>query len=420
MLPPASPAPVDGPGLSEEVSVLAELMALVARARTLVGDLEPDTLSGPEARTVVEQFVELEKLAGAGRTLAVGRLDRTGAWVGDGSFRDIESWVAAIAGTTVGAARAAVGTARRVIDLPETAAAMRSGALSPAQAEHVSTAAALDPAAEQSLLDTAGHAGLKGLRLECDRVAAAARSDEVERYERIHSQRCVRHRRFADGTGQIDVRGPLDRTAQIMAALEPYEQELFEANRAQGRLDHPDAVAFDALVQLAAGSTEADPSRPTGRTRAARALATVVVHVSKTAYERGMTEAGEICEIEGAGPIPVGVARRLTSDAILTALVTDGVDVTRVAHLGRTIPAHVRTAVQTRDRACVIEGCEVDRHLEIDHNVPFAEGGPTTPGNLGRVCHHHHDLKTRRDLRRVGLLGRQRLVSAAEYARAGP
>ena len=249
--------------------MLAELTALVARARTLVGDLEPDTLSGPEARTAVEQFIALEKLAGAGRTLAVGRLDQTGAWVGDGSFRDIESWVATIAGTTVGAARAALGTARRVADLPETAAAMRSGVLSPAQAEHVSAAAALDPAAEESLLDTAGHAGLKGLRLECDRVSAAARSDEVEQYEHIRSQRCLRHRRFADGTGQIDVRGPLDRTAQIMAALEPFEQQLFEANRARGRFAHPDAVAFDALARLAAGSAAANPDGANRRTRAA-------------------------------------------------------------------------------------------------------------------------------------------------------
>ncbi len=179
-------------------------------------------------------------------------------------------------------------------------------------------------------------------------------------------------------------------------------------------------MAFDALARLAAGSAAANPDGANRRTRGARALATVVVHVSKSAYERGVTQAGEICEIEGAGPIPVGVARRLASDAILKALVTDGVDVTRVAHLGRTIPAHLRTAVQTRDLTCVIDGCEVDRHLEIDHNAPFAEGGPTSLENLGRVCAHHHDLKTRRDLRRVGALGRQRLVTKEEFARAGP
>ena len=32
--------------------------------------------------------------------------------------------------------------------------------------------------------------------------------------------------------------------------------------------------------------------------------------------------------------------------------------------------------------------------LEIDHIVPFAEGGPTTLDNLALLCHHHHFLKT--------------------------
>ena len=59
-------------------------------------------------------------------------------------------------------------------------------------------------------------------------------------------------------------------------------------------------------------------------------------------------------------------------------------------------------------------------HRLGDHNVPGAMRGETSLVNLGRVCHHHHDFKTRRDLRRVGPLGHQRLVTTAEYARAGP
>ena len=226
-------------------------------------------------------------------------------------------------------------------------------------------------------------------------------------------------------------------TAQIMASLETFERELFERNRQAKNIEHPDAVAFDALVALctrATGETtdacddpESDgapvapgSTSPKSRTRGGRPLAMVVLHVSHAAYARGSTHRGEICEIEGIGPVPVAVARRLAADSIVKAVVIDGVDVTRVAHFGRTIPAHLRTAVETRDRTCVIAGCETDRHLEIDHNVPVAMRGETSLVNLGRVCHHHHDLKTRRDLRRIGPLGHQRLVNTAEYARAGP
>lgn len=114
------------------------------------------------------------------------------------------------------------------------------------------------------------------------------------------------------------------------------------------------------------------------------------------------TEEGETCEIPGIGPIPMAVARRLADDAFLKVLVTDGTDVTTVAHPGRTIPARLRTAVEARDPACVVPGCDVRRGLEIDHRIPREEGGPTRLANLARLCRWHHYLKTHRRYRLGG------------------
>ena len=396
--------------------MLNELHSLVERAQCLVGSFDPDLLSGSEARTAVEDFVALEKYAAAGRLLAVGRLDETGAWFGDGTFRDLAAWLASISGTTVGAERGASDTARRLRELPASIDALRAGALSPTQADAISAAAHADPSAEASLLDTANTAGVRVLRNECDRVAAAAasRDSEMEQYERIRAARSLRHRRLADGTGSIEIRGPLDRTAQMMAALEPFERELFAENRTNGRMEHPDAVAFDAMIRLCERSVIARTGPE--RTAGSRPLAIVIIHMSKAAYERGWTEPGETCEIEGLGPIPVAVARRMASDSIFKSLVMDGVDVTQVSHHGRTLPAHLRTAIEARDPVCNIAGCETGRHLEIDHNIPVAAGGLTDFENLGRLCHHDHDRKTRHDLRRYGPPGQQRLVSKTEYA----
>jgi len=72
----------------------------------------------------------------------------------------------------------------------------------------------------------------------------------------------------------------------------------------------------------------------------------------------------------------------------------------------------LRTAVEERSPECDVEGCHVTRHLEIDHNLPFALGGRTELDNLNRLCHHHHDLKTGYDLRLVGDGLHQRLVPA--------
>ncbi|MBK5286972.1 MAG: HNH endonuclease [Acidimicrobiia bacterium] len=392
------------------------LERLVGEARALVAGLDVDDLSGAAARELVAGFAELERLAVSGKLLATGRLVASGVGPGDDSFRDVDDWLASLSGTTVGAARAATKASVRVLDQPVVHAAVRSGMLSGPQTELVTNATAADPDAAPSLVDLAQSAGVKGLRSECDRViaAAASREQEYATAERVHGQRSLRHTTTADGSGMIVMTGPSDRTALVMAALEPFERSIFDTNRKAGNPDHPDAVAFDALAELAKTSAASTPDAKRG----GRPLATLNLHVSQAAYERGYTVPGEVCEIEGAGPIPVSTAYRLGSDAIIKALVTNGTDVARVVTLGRSIPAALRTAVETRDRVCVIEGCEVDRHLEIDHNVPYAQGGATSLENLDRLCHHHHGVKTRRDLRRLGPPGRQRLVDSVEYETA--
>ncbi len=81
-------------------------------------------------------------------------------------------------------------------------------------------------------------------------------------------------------------------------------------------------------------------------------------------------------------------------DSILSVLVTDGVDVTGVAHAGRTIPTALRRALAERDPVCVVPGCDSCEGLEIDHVVPFGAGGKASMENLVRLCHWHHYLKT--------------------------
>jgi hypothetical protein len=205
----------------------------------------------------------------------------------------------------------------------------------------------------------------------------------------------------------IEMRGPIDRTARVMAALEPIERAVFDDARTAETNELPEALAFDAMVLL----TD-DAARVTEMSDGGRAPATVVVRVDKSAFARGETVEGEVCEIAGVGPIPVRVAQQIAADGIIKALITDGTDVHAVSHAGRAIPARLRTALEEMQPECVIAGCHVDRHLEIDHDFPFARGGPTELANLNRLCHHHHDLKTRNDLRIEGDGLHKRLVPA--------
>ena len=117
--------------------------------------------------------------------------------------------------------------------------------------------------------------------------------------------------------------------------------------------------------------------------------------VDHAALLRGETVAGEACEIEGLGPVPVAVVESWRHDAYLRLIVTDGIDVRALTRRSRYIDAHQDAALAVRDRHCVITGCDVDWRLERDHRVPYAQCHTTSLDGLGRMCWWHHLLKTK-------------------------
>ncbi len=119
-----------------------------------------------------------------------------------------------------------------------------------------------------------------------------------------------------------------------------------------------------------------------------------MVRVDRDALVRGHTLPGELCDLDGAGPIPVPLARALAVDSFLALVFTEAGDIRAVHHRGRTINATLRTALAFRDRVCVVPGCAMPYGLEIDHVRPVALGGPTALDNLALLCTHHHRLKT--------------------------
>jgi hypothetical protein len=197
-----------------------------------------------------------------------------------------------------------------------------------------------------------------------------------------------------------------DDGARVLAAMMPRQQRLMVEGHAAGRRESAEAYAGDALVDLAGGG--------------AGLAAMVHVRVDRDAFLRGHTEAGETCDVPGVGPIPVSAAHRLADDAVLRPFVSDGVDVTAVAHLGRTIPAHLRSALQARDPVCVVPGCRVSTGLEIDHITPYAKGGATRLDNLARLCPWHHLQKTHRGWRSVDVDSSRRPWPKTTPSRASP
>lgn len=60
-------------------------------------------------------------------------------------------------------------------------------------------------------------------------------------------------------------------------------------------------------------------------------------------------------------------------------------------------PAWMREQVILRDQHCMFPWCATDaRSCDLDHVIPYKDGGETSPLNLAPLCRHHHRAKTRR------------------------
>ena len=377
--------------------------------RDLVSWLGRERVAGEEAVSLLEEIGRIENTCASARVLLSERIAGTKLWQDKGE-RSAAHFLARTTRTTVSRAVESLETARRLEELPATAEAFREGRVSEIQAKEIASAASLHPSSEDELLETARSGDVTALREECRRVRSACLSDEVERYEAIQRSRYLRSWSDQDGAFRLDGRLTPDAGATVMAALEPHRRKVFEEARRAGQRQTQEAYMADALVALAETGAGGDAKESSGP----RAM--VHVRVDHAALVRGHRVPGEICEVPGVGPIPVATTRALCSDAILKAVITKGEDVKAVAHLGRTIPARLRTALEARDGECVVPGCHNRYRLEIDHVKPLAEGGSTSLHNLARMCRPHHHMKTNLGFCLEGSPGKWRWIPPKERA----
>jgi hypothetical protein len=101
--------------------------------------------------------------------------------------------------------------------------------------------------------------------------------------------------------------------------------------------------------------------------------------------------------LNGYGPIPASIARELAMDAKWQKFITDPLTGVLLDY-GRQFyvpPQALQDFIVARDRYCRFPGCAQPAHrTDIDHAIPWEEGGKTSPENLGLLCRRHHRLKT--------------------------
>lgn len=375
----------------------ADLLEAANVLRALAAAFDPAVVSGEDAATLAESLGAARKACAAAQARAALRAADCGAHRLRG-FAGAHEWLGRLSGSSAGEARAALEAVGAVERCPETKAALVAGDLSLAQAGVIAGAEEACPGSEAALVDLAGRSDLGTLKDEARRRRLAA-VDPEELSARQHRHRSLRHWRDAEGMVRLSVALAPAAGVAVVNRIEAETQRLRRRAGAAEQRESFEAVAADALVALASGTS----SGPPGRTE-------VVVVCDLAAWRRGHTHGGETCHIMGGGPVGVGVAMELAEDAFFKAVVHDGVAIGTVTHLGRHMPAHLRTALdlgplpELDGVTCVEEGCGRRYGLEWDHVDPVANGGATSFDNLRPRCQPHHAEKTERD-RRAGLLG---------------
>ncbi|GAA1727463.1 HNH endonuclease signature motif containing protein [Microbacterium paludicola] len=231
----------------------------------------------------------------------------------------------------------------------------------------------------------------------------------VERHRAARAQRRTWVDELGDGMSELHlvaesalVHGAQDRIGQMAASiqraarspqpsafgslvdeLEPEPKD--ERTLAQIRAD----VATDLLLT---GHPTAEVSDATG----GNALASIKATVQITIPADTITGIGDDAAfLAGHGPISADVARRLAAGAHTWTRLFIDPDTGCLA----VADAYTPTAAQkrflvARDEHCRFPGCRQPiRRCDVDHTIPYSDGGPTSVENTSHLCRAHHVLK---------------------------
>jgi hypothetical protein len=227
------------------------------------------------------------------------------------------------------------------------------------------------------VLGTARRSNLSMTRRAANRVARA-----------LDPGGCLVRRRQATCTRDVWMYDDIDGLAILTARLTRERATVVmttvnaAARDAKAAGTHPEFTIGEhrahALVSLVVGAQDAP---------AVRAHIDVVMDLPSLLALRDEETPSPVRELLADPDVAVTI-RRLVTDPLTGHLLDYG----RKTY---EIPQRLREFIIARDRTCRFPGCGRRADLsQIDHALPWDDGGQTSPANLGALCLRHHQLKT--------------------------
>ncbi len=341
--------------------------------------MEIDNLDIPPCAEAISEVLALRDRLDAKITGAVGDFDAAGLWDLDAAT-SMTAWLRQHGAMTKREAARVTGRAKKLRELPVTAAAWQAGELSGGQVDAM--VAVLKPEmlelfAEQEAELVPSLAGLSvadtSRAMGHWAAHAAALADEP-----VPESRGLHLSQLLDGTWVLD--GTLDPESGEVVGTALRMAESADSDAEPSRT--PAQRRVDALADLCRFFLDHQNHRPASRHRP---------HVNVVIDLEDLQGGGGGRVVDGPA-LSRAAIQALSCDSALHRLVMAG----RSAVLDygtstRTIPANLWNALVLRDEHCRFPGCDRQSSwCEGHHVVHIADDGPTCLENLVLVCSRHH------------------------------
>lgn len=363
------------------------------------GLLESDPSTFADAESIEALMGQASRLD-AFLTEATAAFDASGDWAPDGA-KTAAAWLARRCRLPQNQARRIVRRGRELRHLPACSKAWRDGAIN---AAHVDTLAAVRRDSTEELLE-------RDEQVLVDQ-ATTLRFEDYVRIVGYWEQRAD-----PDGTDECAGKGHARREVYLEQSfqgvwlgkmtLDPIsgaivsnelgrlERELFESDwsEARQRLGREPTVSelsrtsgqrkADALVEMAtrSGTAPAHGRRP-------KPLFSVFVD-----YE---CLNGRILELAQGTVVSPGSLVPWLDEAIIERAVFGPGSRVDVGARTRLFSGATRRAIELRDRQCTHPYCDGSARCQVDHIIPYSEGGLTTQENGRLLCGFHNRLRNQR------------------------
>jgi Domain of unknown function (DUF222) len=360
-----------------------------------LAEVDPSALADPDS---VASLESLSARLDCVKTKAVGEFDAWGEWALDGA-KTVVAWLDTRCHIPKAEAHRQVRRAKALAHLAVAAEAFAAGEIGAAHFDAL--VQVRTPVNEEAL--ARDEAMLVGFAKElkyaafCTALALWAQRADPEGAEETEFERKERRDVYLAETinGMFLGAMTLDAVSGAIVAseLERREEKLFKEDWAEAteRLGREPKVhelrrtwaqrRADAMVEMAKRSA----AMPFDA-RLPEAHITFVVN-----YE---TIHGEICRIQGGPVVTPGTILEHLDGATFERIVFTPGQRAECSVKSRFFVGATRRAIEVRDQECTHEYCDLPaEHCEIDHIVPYGEGGETKQEN-GRVhCGFHNRLR---------------------------